>query len=88
MKKLVLILLAVFAFSILSGCIEPVDQPQPAQPTQPQYTDKTQETPELTPEQQQDSELMQRALQERNPALCDEIQNEKQKNACKAWSST
>ncbi len=91
MKKLVLILLAVFALSILSGCIEPVDDGSGGAPAGgapsggPPVTGTVQPNP-ITLEQrqqaEQDNEWLSKAFEERDTSYCVNIASASTKEIC------
>ncbi len=75
MKKLALILLAIFALSILSGCVEPVGEEKP--PAQPTPGPKV-----LTPEEEEDIKWLDLAHKENDPSYCENIKDPGAKEFC------
>ncbi len=88
-KVLAASLILVLAVA-LSGCTQPaVDEPnqdsQPNQGTQPQSPQQPKSPPEVEPGP--DSELMNQAVKEKNPDLCQQIQDQQMIETCVAWAS-
>ena len=76
-----LLFLSVFAVALLSGCTQPATPPGGQQPAvQPAGQPSGGNTPTL--EQQQDALWMQKAVQEKDPAQCENIQYQIMREAC------